>query len=244
MTQNIYDDPAFFEGYGRLGRSVDGLAAAPEWPSLRAQLPDMRGLRAVDLGCGYGWFCRWARGAGARSVLGLDVSEKMLARARADTDAAAIEYRRADLAGLDLPSEAFDLAYSSLALHYVEDVAPLFATIHRALAPGGRFVFSTEHPIYMASARPGWIAREDGGKAWPVDGYQNEGRRVTNWLAEGVVKYHRTIGTTLNHLIGAGFAIRHVEEWGPTEAQIKATPALREERERPMFLLVAAGKGS
>jgi hypothetical protein len=67
---------------------------------------------------------------------------------------------------------------------------------------------------------------------------------VTNWLAEGVVKYHRTIGTTLNHLIGAGFAIRHVEEWGPTEAQIKATPALREERERPMFLLVAAGKGS
>lgn len=243
MTQNIYDDPAFFEGYGRLARSVDGLAAAPEWPSLRAQLPALRGLRVVDLGCGYGWFCRWAREEGAAAVLGLDVSEKMLARAKADTPDGAIEYRRADLAVLDLPAEAFDLAYSSLALHYVEDVAPLFATIHRALTPGGRFVFSTEHPVYMASARPGWIAREDGSRSWPVDNYRNEGRRVTNWLADGVVKYHRTLGTTLNRLIGAGFAIRHVEEWGPTEAQIKATPALREERERPMFLLVAAEKG-
>ena len=54
MTQNIYDNPEFFEGYSRLGRSVEGLAGAAEWPSLRAMLPDVRGLRVVDLGCGYG----------------------------------------------------------------------------------------------------------------------------------------------------------------------------------------------
>ena len=44
----------------------------------------MRGLRVVDLGCGFGWFCRWAREHGAASVLGLDVSENMLT-ARAPT---------------------------------------------------------------------------------------------------------------------------------------------------------------
>ncbi|MBF3542891.1 SAM-dependent methyltransferase, partial [Burkholderia pseudomallei] len=33
MTQNIYDDPDFFEGYGQLPRSRDGLDGAPEWPS-------------------------------------------------------------------------------------------------------------------------------------------------------------------------------------------------------------------
>jgi hypothetical protein len=38
MTQNIYDDPEFFEGYRQLARSVEGLAGAPEWPALRALL--------------------------------------------------------------------------------------------------------------------------------------------------------------------------------------------------------------
>ena len=72
-TQNIYDDPGFFENYGRLPRSKDGLSAAPEWASLQALLPDLKGLRVVDLGCGYGWFCRFAREQGAEHVLGLDV---------------------------------------------------------------------------------------------------------------------------------------------------------------------------
>ena len=43
MTQNIYDDEQFFEGYSRLPRSVEGLDGAPEWPALRALLPDLRG---------------------------------------------------------------------------------------------------------------------------------------------------------------------------------------------------------
>jgi 2-polyprenyl-3-methyl-5-hydroxy-6-metoxy-1,4-benzoquinol methylase len=65
MTQNIYDNPDFFEGYSQLSRSVRGLAGAPEWPALRTLLPDLHNLRVVDLGCGFGWFCRWARENGA-----------------------------------------------------------------------------------------------------------------------------------------------------------------------------------
>jgi hypothetical protein len=55
-----------------------------------------------------------------------------------------------------------------------------------------------------------------------------------------VVKHHRTIGTTLNLLIQAGFSIGHVEEFRPTDEQIAARPDLAEELERPMFLLVQA----
>src|SRR5690606_28293444 len=204
MAQNIYDDPTFFAGYSALPRSVEGLAAAPEWPALRALLPDMNGLRVVDLGCGFGWFCRFARGAGAARVVGLDLSERMLDRARGETRDDAITYQRADLEHLDLPQAAFDLAYSSLALHYVEDLGRLFATVHRALVPGARFVFSIEHPIFMASRRPGWITDAEGRKSWPVDSYHMEGPRRTDWLADGVLKYHRTLGTTLNLLIRNG----------------------------------------
>jgi SAM-dependent methyltransferase len=240
MTQNIYDDPSFFSGYGQLGRSIHGLDGAPEWPALRAMLPEMAGLKVVDLGCGYGWFCRWAREHGAQSALGLDVSEKMLARAGELTNDPAIRYAKADLETLELPEAAFGLAYSSLAFHYIEDLAGLLRTIHSSLVPGARLVFSIEHPIYMASREPGWQTGENGRKTWPVDRYQIEGERVTNWLADGVIKQHRTMGTLLNLLIDTGFAIAHVDEWGPSDEQIAACPELAEERERPMMLLVSA----
>jgi len=242
MTQNIYDDPAFFEGYSKLGRSVEGLAGAAEWPALRALLPAMRGLSVLDLGCGYGWFCRWAREQGASSVLGLDVSEKMLDRARSSSAEPAITYAKADLEKLDLPEASFDLAYSSLAFHYIEDLRGLLENIHRALVPGAQLVFSIEHPIYMAPQNPGWSIDAQGRKTWPVDSYQREGARITNWLADDVVKQHRTMGTLLNHLIGAGFTIAHVQEWGPTDEEVAARPELAEERERPMMLLVSASR--
>jgi SAM-dependent methyltransferase len=239
MAQNIYDQPDFFANYSALARSVKGLAGAPEWPALRAMLPPMAGLRVLDLGCGFGWFCRWASEHGAAGVTGIDLSENMLARAREQTTDRSVTYVQADLEQLDLPEAAFDLIYSSLALHYVEDAGRLFRTICRALVAGGRFVFSTEHPIFMAPARQEWIADAAGRRTWPVNGYSLEGPRTSDWLAKGVVKYHRTLGTTLNLLIEAGFTIDRVEEFSPTEAQIADNPALAEERERPMFLLVS-----
>ncbi|TPM07895.1 class I SAM-dependent methyltransferase [Mesorhizobium sp. B2-3-11] len=240
MAQNIYDQPDFFAGYSQLGRSVEGLDGAAEWPALRAMLPDVAGLRIVDLGCGFGWFCRWAHEQGARQVLGLDLSEKMLARARAAGPDAGVTYERADLDQLSLPQGGFDLAYSSLALHYIEDIERLFRTVHQALSPGGHFVFSTEHPIYMAPTKPGWSIDGEGKRTWPVDRYLVEGPRKTDWLAKGVVKHHRTVGTTLNTLIRTGFTIEYVDEFRPTGAQIAARPDLAEELDRPMFLLVSA----
>lgn len=240
MSQNIYDNQAFFDGYAQLPRSQFGLEAAPEWASIQAMLPDLSGKRVIDLGCGYGWFCRSAREAGAAEVLGIDLSEKMLARARELTDDNGISYQRGDLEQLALPSQATDLVYSQLALHYLPGLAPVFATIYQALQPGGWFVFTTEHPIYTCPVRQGWLTDDEGQRSWGVNNYQNEGKRVSNWLADGVVKYHRTLGTTLNELMASGFAIRHVNEWGPTAEQIKANPALAEEVERPMMVLVSA----
>jgi SAM-dependent methyltransferase len=240
MTQNIYDDPEFFAGYRQLGRSVDGLDGAAEWPALHAMLPPMDGIRVVDLGCGFGWFCRWAREHGAAHVLGLDVSEKMLARARAMTPEPAIEYAIADLEQFNLPAGSFDLTYSSLALHYVEGLDRLLDTVHGALVPGGHLVFSVEHPIFTSPSSPGWETDAAGSKRWPVNDYLVEGPRTTDWLTKGVIKQHRTIANYLNALLRHGFAILHVDEWGPTDEQIAVRPVLADERQRPPFLLVSA----
>ena len=242
MTQNIYDNETFFQGYSQLERSTDGLDGAAEWPALRALLPDLNGRTVVDLGCGFGWFSRFACQQGAVRVQGFDVSEKMLARARQQTTDAAITYTRADLERLELPPDSVDLVYSSLVLHYIERLDALVAQIGRALVPGGRFIFSVEHPIYTAPSQPGWTSGADGRRAWPVNGYLDEGPRSTDWLAEGVIKQHRTIATYLTLLLQSGLSLRHIEEWGPTPAQLAARPEWADEHQRPPFLLIAASR--
>jgi len=242
MTQNIYDNPQFFAGYATLDRSVKGLDGAPEWPALQALLPAMRDKQIIDLGCGYGWFCRWAQEHGAAHVLGVDVSEMMLNRAREMTAAPQIDYQRADLETLSLPAASLDVAYSSLALHYLLDIDGLFATLFQALKPDGRLVFSAEHPIYTAARQQGWFVDNSGQKSWPVNHYQQEGERISNWFADGVKKQHRKLATWLNALIAAGFAIEHVDEWGPSAEQVAANPGLAEEKERPMLFLLSARK--
>ena len=239
LTQNIYDNQKFFEKYQRLTRSLEGLPGAPEWPALRALLPALGGLRVLDLGCGFGWFSRWARQNGASQVLGVEVSQKMLTRARAETHDPWIRYLRADLEGLRLRSSSFDLVFSSLALHYVKNLGGLMSKVRRSLVSGGNLVFSVEHPIYTAPSSPRWRTAS-GRKFWPVDGYLEEGPRSTDGLAWGVIKQHRTMATYINMLLGLGFSISEVNEWGPTRRQIALQPGWADERKRPVFLLVGA----
>ncbi|WP_395489349.1 class I SAM-dependent methyltransferase [Cedecea davisae] len=242
MTQNIYDDPAFFAGYATLDRSIKGLDGAPEWAKVKSMLPPLAGKQVLDLGCGYGWFCRYARDAGAEKVVGLDVSSLMLAKAREMTDGTGIEYRQEDLSALRLPAESIDVAYSSLALHYLEDIQPLFTTLNQALVPGGKLVFTAEHPVYTAPLQQGWLKDQAGQRSWPVNHYQQEGERISNWFAEGVKKQHRKLATWINALIESGFIIEKLDEWGPDEEQIARNPGLAEEAERPMIFLLSASK--
>jgi SAM-dependent methyltransferase len=240
MTQNIYDDQSFFRAYSQLPRSRHGLDGAPEWPTLRTMLPDIRDRAVLDLGCGYGWFCRWAREHGAAQVTGIDVSEMMLARAGSMTNDAAITYLREDLEIIRLKANSYSLVYSSLTFHYLKNLEDLFREVRSALVPRGRLVFSVEHPIFTAPKNPDWIEEVSGRKTWPVNGYLHEGARSTDWLAKGVSKQHRTIATYIGHLLRQGFRLTCVQEWGPSAEQIAAQPILAVERERPAFLLIAA----
>ncbi len=240
MADNLYDDPEFFAGYSQLLRSREGLAGAPEWPALRAMLPSLDGLRVLDLGCGFGAFSRWARKLGATTVLGVDRSEKMLARARSLTRDPAVTFRQSAIEKLDLPPASFDLIYSSLVLHYLEDLSAVVTMIRNLLAGGGRLVVSVEHPIFTAPRNPVWRTEADGTKAWPLTDYLAEGRRVTNWITAGVVKYHRTVASYVNLLVGQDFRIRRIEEWAPSPKQIAEHPEWADEVHRPPFLLMSA----
>ncbi|KEF61552.1 uncharacterized protein A1O9_03119 [Exophiala aquamarina CBS 119918] len=249
MAQNIYDTAEFFGEYSKLPRSVYGLDGAPEWPTLRKLVGDVKGQRVLDLGCGFGWFARWAVQEGhARSVLGIDLSENMLNRARQATETAGIEqgvitYSCGNLEELSLKEREYDLAYSSLALHYLPDEAlrRLLGEIFKGLESDGKFVFSIEHPIASAPFDASWKTDEEGRVFWPLNQYWDEGLRVTNWLAPGVKKYHRTVDTYLTYLIEAGFILTAFKEaWEGLD--LKPKLEAKAEAHRPYFLLIAVKK--
>lgn len=91
----------------------------------------------------------------------------------------------------------------------------------------------------MAAAHPHWLTDEEGRKIWPVGRYAIEGERRTDWFVKDVIKYHRTMATTLNALIRAGFGLVAIDEFAPSPEQIAKAPSLAEELERPMMLLVS-----
>jgi len=130
MARNSYDDPAFFEDYIKVARQVQGLDAAPEWPNLRVMIPDLHGSRFLDLGCGFGWTCRWARENGARAAHGIGLSQNMLSKAKEFSGDPTITYLQADLDKFKLQALNFDVAFSSLALHYLKNLPELVAKVY------------------------------------------------------------------------------------------------------------------
>ena len=242
--QNIYDDPAFFAGYSGLERFGAGWERAMERADLLALLSDVNGRRVLDLGCGAGQLAPHLATAGAAEVIGVDVSERMLALAQADWAHPRVTYCRAAIEEVAFPPAQFDLVVSVLALHYVADYAGLVRRIAGWIAPGGVLVYSTEHPIFTARLPShGWVLDPAGQRvSWSLDRYADEGAREETWFVSGVRKVHRTFATFINGLLDAGFVIERVVEPMPGEAWLRDHPQFADERRRPMFLLIRARK--
>lgn len=243
MKENKYDDEKFFSRYSQMSRSVDGLKGAGEWHAFRPLFPALKGKRLLDLGCGFGWHCRYAIEQGAVAALGIDLSYNMIEGAKERNASPLIEYRCMAIEDYDYPAEAFDVVISSLAFHYLESFDDICKKVKRALVKGGTFVFSVEHPVFTAYGTQDWIYDEEGNPVhWPVDRYFTEGKRTAGFLGEEVVKYHKTLTTYVNGLIKNGFEITELVEPEPDRSLFGVIPGMENELRRPMMLLVSAVK--
>lgn len=220
MGQNgpeFYDNEMVFATYmARRRTRVDSLNDVLEKPVFDELAGDLTGLRILDLGCGNAGFGREALRQGCRSYLGIDGSRNMIELAKemlAGTPGVVV---RATIETWAYPLQQFDLVASRLALHYVEDIEAVFASVFHTLVAGGRFVFSVEHPVITSCDR----TRQTGGprQGWIVDDYFETGSRVTSWMGGEVIKYHRTIEDYFAALCQAGFVVDAVRESRPQRA--------------------------
>lgn len=244
MKQNKYDDEKFFNNYSEMERSKHGLSSAGEWHILKEMLPDFEGKTVLDLGCGYGWHSIYASENGAKNVIGVDISRKMLEVAREKSKGnPSITYMNKAIEDIEFDENQFDIVISSLAFHYIKEFDTLVRKISSWIKPNGTFVFSVEHPIFTSRDTQDWIFDEDEKpKYWAVDNYHEESIRYTKFLEVEVAKYHRTIATYMNDVVQAGFQITQVEESYPSKEALETHPFAKNDMRRPMFLLVSAVK--
>lgn len=243
MKQNIFDDEQFFQQYSQMREHQAGLNEVLEEPAMKLLLPNVTGMKVLDIGCGSGRMCRYLASQGAASILGIDISERMLSAARSETDKQTnISYQAIAVEDFDAAAGSYDLVLSSLTFHYIADYGRVVGKMVQWLKAGGYCVFSVEHPVSTAMLA-GWCKDEHGNKLhWPCDDYFTETVRERRWYVDGVIKYHRTLETTINVLLNAGLRILRINEPSVTLDQVGQRPDLEDERRRPVFLLISSQK--
>jgi len=217
-------------------------------PALFALLPDVRGLRVLDAGCGEGYLCRKLARLGAR-VTGVDYSEEMLAIAGERTDPAlGIRYLHGNCEQMDfLDPGSFDLVVSNMMLMDLADHEAALASMHRALVEGGILVLSISHPCFIAPDC-GWVKDDEGNKLhWKVDRYFAEGayeQPVPPDAEEGLILFHRTLSTYLRTLLRTGFVLLDVIEPAPAEEMLTRYPRFRDDFRMSHFIVFKARKSA
>ena len=241
--KNIYDNKRFFDGYLEIRKSKNNHNDLIEQPAMKRLMPDVKGKSVLDLGCGYGVNAIEFINKGAKKVVGIDISTKMLEVAKRENSHPCVEYLNMDMSEISSLKEKFDVVYSSLAFHYVEDLKGLLRNIRELLNDGGVLLFSQEHPITTATIDgKGDFNKDESGKylSYTFSNYSNRGKRVVSWLVDGLIKYHRTFSDIINAIMDTGLRISAMEEPIPNEKTIEKVPRMAKELIKPSFLIIRA----
>lgn len=246
MNQNnMYDIDEFYNEYIAMRESGVNANELMEVPDMKALLPDLKDKSILDLGCGYGEMSKLFITKGAKRVVACDISQKMINLAQKINGDEKIEFKvfaMEDLASLE---EKFDMVYSSLAFHYIEDFDKLIRDISGHLNKDGILLFSQEHPLTTAPDLPIGQKKKmdvDGKRISFVSDYNINGKRVKIWNNTEKVTYHRNFMTTINTLINNGLEILYLGETQVREEAVKKDQKYIYQKDRPYFLYVKAKK--
>ena len=242
--QNIYDNEIFFEGYKKIRDNTYNANNLFEIPALISLLPDVKDKTILDLGCGFGEHCKLFVEKGAKKVVGLDISKKMIEKAKEENSSPKIEYVNLPMEDMITLRQKFDIVVSSLAFHYIESYKKLIEDIYSLLKVEGTLIFSQEHPFTTChKSGERWTKNDEGIKIYAnISNYSREGERDITWIVDNVKKYHRTFSTIINTLVEKGFRIEKIIEPIPDEDILKNHPEYTGLLHKPDFLLVKAVK--
>ncbi|KAM9979092.1 hypothetical protein ACTFIZ_000424 [Dictyostelium cf. discoideum] len=237
MPQNEYD-----KNDTLLNNFLDRKTTLEKETLLYSKIPweIVKNGNVIDFGCGNGWFCREMIKKGSNQIIGVDISEKLINKARElneENNNEKLKYYITDLDNFQLNEPpfnsligSFDFSFSSYLTHYLSDLESFFKKVYNLLKSnnGSSFIFFTEHPMRTSTKcienkfiNHKFEGDENSRMVWPISNYSEQGKRITNWAgSKGIIKYHYTIETYVNTLIKVGFKIDYLGELKTEEGQL------------------------
>lgn len=201
---------------------------------------DITDQTVLEIGCGSAPCSTWlAHTFPTATVLGFDISVRMLQHAKATLSdktsqgnkhsASNLHLIQADATALPFAANSFDVIFSAFgALPFIEDLQELFKNVAALLRPGGRFIYSINHPMR-------WVFPDDPSEAGLIAAIpyfetcymETENNTVT------YIEFQHTFGDHVRALAGAGLLLENVIEpqwpsdlrqtwgqWSPTRGAI------------------------
>lgn len=219
-------------------------------PAFLDALPDVSGVRCLDVGCGEGHNTRLLRDLGAH-LTAIDISDTFI-RAASAADAS-IAHVRADATRLPFGDSVFDGVTAFMSLMDTPDPAVTLGEMSRVVRRGGWVQVSITHPVNTTPLRQ-WIDDDDGVRTWVAIGdYFVEGPITTSWTFTAVsdelraqhapftiTAARRTVSTWMNMVVDAGLTIDRVIEPVASEEIARRHPEVADTRIVPFFLIVRA----
>jgi SAM-dependent methyltransferase len=189
-------------------------------------------IRALDVGCGEGRFCRLLRARGIETI-GVDPTRALVAHARELDPAGAYRIGRAE--ALDVPDASIDLVVSYVTLVDVPDLTRAIAEMARVVRPGGRVLIANLTSFGTAGMEGGWHVGPDGVERFTIDRYLEERVESVAWRGIRIENWHRPLSRYMQDLLAQGLVLRHFDEPRPSGGD----PARGARYERvPWFVLM------
>jgi SAM-dependent methyltransferase len=237
---SVYDQQDFLEAYLARRNRKESPNNAIEKPIVFELLGDYEGAEILDLGSGDGTFGRELLQGGAKSFAGIEASKRMHMQAQAVLSGPESRLYNEDIVDYAYPEAAYDIVTSRFVIHYIADIRALFRQVFKTLKPGGKFVFTIQHPLTTSS----FGSKEEGDRRgdWRVDDYFVEGERREPWINNTVVKHHRTAESYFTALMQAGFAVNAFREGRPVRSNFAAQDEYKRRQRIPLMLILSAIK--
>ncbi|TSB47761.1 class I SAM-dependent methyltransferase [Alkalicoccobacillus porphyridii] len=203
------------QSWNRVAHHFNGVDALPHYGPFAQKedelnlFEDVKGKKVLDIGCGSGHSLRYMSNKEAAELWGVDLSETQLDAARQTLKNMKTHlYCGAMEEDVGLPVSYFDVVYSIYAIGWTTNLSETFKLISSYLKPGGYFIFSWDHPLYVH-------LKSNQGQIYLEGSYQDEGS-VTYQRFKGedapMTIPKRKLSTYINELIKAGFTIDTVVE--------------------------------
>lgn len=220
------------------GRNVYRVGLLDSW--MLDAVGDVRGVKAIDLGCGEGRFSRMLAERGAK-VTGVDLCEPFIEFAE-EHKVGDEKYVVGDMEDLSqFHNGSFDLAVSYVSLVDTPSFERVVSETCRVLRTSGVFVVCNLQP--MCTAQNVWLKDETGRKLhFKLDSYFEESPRDVPMFGTPVTNFHRTLSTYVNSFLSSGFALAALYEPKPSAEQLEGYPDVDDNLRVPYFIIFVLRK--